>query len=59
MSHFADEKCVVAEKFEKAQSLRSALRKEGHKKRRENAKNYRNLTGFFVDSFARFTISWY
>ena len=47
------------EKFEKARSLCTALRKAGHKKRRENAKNYRNLTGFFVDSFARFTISWY
>ena len=47
------------EKFEKARSLCTALRKEGHKKRQENAKNYRNLTGFFVDSFARFTISWY
>merc|ERR1712002_725701 len=47
------------EKFEKAQSLCTALRKVGHKKCRENAKNYRNLTGFFVDSFARSTISWY
>ena len=47
------------EEFEKARSLCTALRKAGHKKRRENAKNYRNLTGFFVDSFARFTISWY
>ena len=33
------------EKFEKARSLCTALRKAGHKKRRENAKSYRNLTG--------------
>ena len=56
MSHFTDEN---DNKFEKAQSLCTVLRKEGHKKRWENAKNCRNLMGFFVDSFARFTISWY
>ena len=45
------------EKFEKARSLCTALRKAGHKKRRENAKNYRNLTRLFVNSIARITIS--
>ena len=44
-------------KFEKAWSLCTALRKAGYKKRQENVKNYRNLTGLFVDSIARITIS--
>ena len=57
MSHFADKKCVAAEEFEKARSLCAVLKKEGRKKRRENAKIEQNLTGFFVDRYGKFMLS--
>merc|ERR1712002_1268085 len=59
MSHFTDEKCVVTREILKSAILMHGAKKSGSQKTPGKCEKLPKSYGIFVDSFARFTISWY